>query len=112
MIEELNALFASSAFWRQFTQERLSVRDGSTGADYRFKRHGRTIRLRFFEHEGLVKSFSVVNDGRVVVEGMYFLNLEELTLFLNRIGAILVANFSRTDSEQLQALFYASKTAG
>ena len=109
MLEDLTTLFASTAFWREFTQERLYARDGTMHAVYRRNKWGQRICLRFCEFEGLVKSFSLVVDRRTVVANMFFLTVEELTLFLNRTGEILSVNFSRTDSEQLKALFYASK---
>lgn len=109
MLEDLTTLFTSSAFWREFIQEKLYTRDGTRHAVYRRKKWGQDICLRFCEFDGLVKSFSVVVDRRPVVANMFFLTVEELTLFLNRTGEILPANFSRSDSEQLKALFYASK---
>lgn len=109
MIQLLNSLFDSTDFWRRFTQERYSELQGSLLVKYRYKTAGRNILLTFFEHEGLVKGVSVVVDRRTVVEHLFFLTLEELTLILDRVPEIRSANPLCSGSESIKALSYSSQ---
>lgn len=111
MLFILNALFASNGFWRLFTQEFCTHRGEWLRVNYRYTAYGRDILLRFTEHQELVKTLAVVIDGEIVVDYLYFLTLEELTLFLHRVSGIRAAFPSGTDSESIIALSCASKTA-
>jgi hypothetical protein len=109
VLQILKVLFASDDFYRRFTQVSVSQRDGSTWATYRLATH--ELELGFFEHEGLVKTMRVQQDGEVLIDGLYFLNLEELRLLLGRIPAIRAAHPLYTDSNSIRAFSYASRTA-
>lgn len=102
MLQILQTLLASNPFWRRFAQVRFSQRDNSTTISYALAERG--IVLGFFEHEGLVKSFSVSVDDETVIDQMFFLTLEELDLFLSRVPEIRAADPLCSGSESIKAL--------
>lgn len=110
LLQELATFFASTAFWREWEQVTHRERPDSLWVRYRLASH--ELDVGFFEHEGLVKLLSVWQDEETLIDGLAFLNLEELTLFLNRVPAVRAANPYSTDSAQLKALSWSSRIAG
>lgn len=110
MLQILEMLFNSSAFWQQWEQITKRERADSLWVNYRLASH--ELEIGFFEHEGLVKVMSVQQSGEMLISGLFFLNLEELTLLLSRVPEVRAANPYSTDSEQIRALSWSSKTAG
>lgn len=109
LLQELATLFASTAFWRKWEQVTHRERAGSTWVNYRLASH--ELEVSFYEHEGLVKVVSVQQDQEVLIDGLFFLNLEELTLLLSRVPSVRAANPYSTDSAQIKALSWSSRTA-
>lgn len=57
----------------------------------------------FFEVHS-VKPVTILSNGKVIVELIYFLSLDELTLILNRVAEIRAANPLCIDSKSIKAL--------
>jgi hypothetical protein len=94
MEEELKQFFASNEFYRSFDRESISRHENPDrlSITYRFKiLNGRNLRIRFFKFQG-IKSFGVHSEGRMLIEMIYFRNIEELTLLLNRVSGVRSAN--------------------
>ena len=108
MEEELKIFFASTEFYQGFDRESISrhVNPDRLSITYRFKiSNGRNLRIRFFKFQG-IKSFEVHSEGRMLIEMIYFRNIEELTLLLSRISGVRSANPLCTIVELREALPY------
>jgi hypothetical protein len=108
MKEILDQFFSSNEFWQKFEVVKEFSKEPCYTVHYRYKYLGDNILLRFFECQG-VKSVSVVASGRIIVDGFWFLNFNELNLILNRVCKIRAANPLCSGSLSITALSLLSK---
>ncbi len=103
MKQLLNIFFSSTEFWQKF--EIINERSTKHYYTVSYKLNSKfdNILLRFYELQG-VKSFSVVQSKKVIIESLFFLNLEELNLLLNRVPQIRAANPLCSGSLSIKAL--------
>lgn len=99
----LNQFFQSNIFWSQFVLVKEFSREYSYYCHYHYKTEFKDIILKFAEIQG-VKSLTVISNKKGIVEHIYFLNIDELTLILNRIGEIRAANPLCSGSLSIKAL--------
>lgn len=95
----LEIFFQSNEFWKKFSIEYMSNKDKCFHINYRYD----IILLRFFEIDN-VKSIHITVDDEVVVNYMFWLNVDELALILNRVAQIRAANPLCSGSESIRAL--------
>jgi len=105
----LNTFFQSDSFWQSFKLVKEKSDEHSYSAHYRFKTEYRNILLKFFELQS-VKSVTILSEGKVIVDLIYFLNLDELTLILSRVAEIRAANPLCSGSLSIKALSCLPKT--
>lgn len=103
MKELLNVFFLSNEFWQKFQVVSESKKQNSLSIIYRYKTEVRNIQLEFFELDG-VKSVKVISHKEVVVKCIFFLDCHELTVILNRIPEIRIANPLCVGSQSIKAL--------
>lgn len=103
MKEILYTFFLSNEFWNKFKLIKESCNFDNLSMIYRYKTEGRDIKLEFFELK-CVKSVKIVCNKEVVVKSIFFLNCHELTVILNRIPEIRVANPLCDGSQSIKAL--------
>ena len=109
MKEIIESFFVSNDCWRKFKKVNESNLKNSLMVKYQFKNEYRDIVITFFEHDNLVKSLSVIDQTEVVIRQMFFLNEDELSLILNRVPEIRVANCLCSGSKSIKALSYEQK---
>ena len=105
----LNTFFQSDSFWQSFKLVKERSDKDSYSAHYRFKTEYKNILLKFFEFQS-VKSVTILSDSRVIVDTIFFLSLDELTLILNRVAEIRASNPLCAGSQSIKALSCSQKT--
>jgi hypothetical protein len=95
--------FSSNEFWQKFEVVRENKTENSYSINYAYNDLSHNIQLRFLEFEG-VKSVWIISSGRTAVDTIYFLNINELDLILNRVGVIRAANSLCIGSLSITAL--------
>lgn len=104
----LDEFFNSNKFWKQFNivRERSNIK--MTFIDYQFKVKYHKIELKFFELDG-VKCVSIIVNREILVKSIFFINLDELILILNRIPQIRLVNPLCDGSQSIRALSCSQK---
>lgn len=103
MEEELKQFFASNDFYRMFEVRVLWPGDDEHQLICYSRKIGwREYKLIFSDRNGL-KGFHLRVDRRTYVGLMYYRNIEELSLFLNRLPELRWRNPLCSDSELREA---------
>ena len=105
----LNTFFQSDSFWQNFKLVREHSDKSCCFVHYRLKTEFDNILLKFSEVES-VKSVTIMSKRKVIVDFIYFLSLDELTLILSRVAEIRAANPLCSGSLSIKALSCLPKT--
>ncbi len=105
----LNKFFQSDSFWQSFKIVREHTDKNYFSVHYRLKTEFDNILLKFSEVES-VKSVTILSKDKIIVDFIYFLSLDELTLILSRVAEIRAANPLCSGSLSIKALSCLPKT--
>ena len=104
MDEILEQFFQSNEYWKGFKLIRILNTPHSISRTYK---NGR-VKLKFYHYDG-ASSVEVIVGIEIHVRCMFFLNLQELTLILDRVSSVRAANPLCIGPQSIRALSFASQ---